>query len=407
MGLRPSRVDFAPPTFGGGRHGNERAVTIAMVHGRADPAQDGVADYTAHLVDALRAGGTDVVPVPTDPGPLGAARAARRVRALRPALVHVQFAPSAYGFSPWIGLLSDVVGAPVVTTLHEYGWWAAPSWVPARAWAALERRARLDRETWRLAPASAALVTTNAGHAATVAARLGRDSATVPLAPNVPDSGPGEGRAAVRARLGVPADADVVVFFGFVHPVKGIRYLIEAVARLRARHDRLHLLVLGGFTSLALPSDEAWVFRCELTSWAATCGVLDHVTITGHLEAAQVSAALHAADVAAFPFTAGATTKSGALLSAFAHGLPTVVTVADPPDPELVDGETVVVARRVRDSGAVADALGRLLDDPALRARTARGGVELAAERTWPRIAVRHQELYADVRRTAHGHVVA
>ncbi len=77
-----------------------------------------------------------------------------------------------------------------------------------------------------------------------------------------------------------------------------------------------------------------------------------------------------------------------------------------PPDPELVDGETVVVARRVRDSAAVADALGRLLDDPALRARIAAGGAELVAERTWPRIAARHRDLYAAVQRTAPGHVL-
>ena len=107
-------------------------MTIAMVHGRADPGRDGVADYTAHLVDALCAAGVEVVSVPTDPGLVAAMRTARRLRALRPALVHVQFAPSAYGFSPCVGLLPDVVGAPVVTTLHEYGWWAAPSWLPGR-----------------------------------------------------------------------------------------------------------------------------------------------------------------------------------------------------------------------------------------------------------------------------------
>jgi glycosyltransferase involved in cell wall biosynthesis len=365
-----------------------------MVHGRAAPGRDGVADYTAHLVDALRSAGTDVQTVPVSAGPLGAARAARRVRALRPGLVHVQFAPSAFGFSPWVGLLPDVVGVPVITTLHEYGWWSAPSWVPRSVWAVLERRFPIDRETWRLAPTSATVVTTNAGHAATVTGRLGRPTVTVPLAPNVPDPGPGDARAAVRGRLGVPVDAEVVAFFGFVHPVKGLRYLIEAVARLRARHDRLHLLLLGGFTSLALPADEARAFRAELTAWAGQCGVADHVTITGHLPAEEVSAALHASDVAAFPFTAGATLKSGALLTAFAHRLPTLVTAADPPDPHLVDGETVVVADRVRDADAVAAALGRLLDDPALRTRVAAGGSGLAAGRTWSRIAAAHQEVY-------------
>ena len=374
---------------------------IAVLSGRAAPGQDGVADYTSHLVDALRDAGTDVEAVAVDPGPLGAARAARRVRALRPELVHLQFAPSAFGFSPWIGLLPDAVGAPVVTTLHEYGWWSAPGWVPSSVWTPLEQRWPVDRETWRLAPASAAVVTTNAGHAAAVARRVDRPTVTIPLAPNVPDCGPVDARA-VRARHGIPADAQVVAFFGFVHPVKGLRYLIEAVARLRTRHPRLHLLLLGGFTSRALPVREADAFRDELVGRAVDCGAADIVTITDHLPAAEVSAALHAADVAAFPFTAGATTKSGALLSAFAHGLPTLVTAADPPDPELVDGATVVVADRVRDVDALVEPLARLLDDPALRHRVAAGGRGLAVDRTWPRIAAAHQELYATVRKAEH-----
>lgn len=370
--------------------------TIAIVHGRADPERDGVADYTALLVDALRAAGEDVTPVAVAPGPVGLAGAVRRLRALPQPIVHVQFAPSAFGFSPWVGLLPELIGAPLVTTVHEYGWWAAPAWVPGRVWTALERRGWADRETGRLVPASRVVVTTNTGHAAVVAARTHRASVTVPLAPNVPDCGPAP-RAAVRERLGLPVDADVVAYFGFVHPVKGLRYLIEAVARLRPRHQRLHLLVLGGFTSLALPADEARAFRAELTAWAERCGVADRVTITGHLPASAVSAALHAADLAAFPFTAGATTKSGALLSAFAHRLPTLVTAADPADPELVDGESVVVAAQVRDSEAVASALERLLGDGDLRARVAAGGAALAAERTWPRIAAAHRRLYAAV----------
>ena len=374
---------------------------IAMVSGRADPERDGVADYVRHLTAALRDAGAEIVPVPV----LGVREAAERLRAIEPDLAHVQFAPSAFGFSARPGLLPDMVrGLPFVTTLHEYGWWSSPRWLPGGVWRPLERVRVWDRETWRFVPRSSVVLTTNAGHSRLLQERFGRTAVQVPLAPNVPDLGPAD-RDGTRQRLGVPADAQVVAFFGFVHPVKGLRYLIEALARLRgAGRDRLHLLILGGFTSLALPEHEARAFREELTAWTQTCGVAKHVTITGHLPAAEVSAALHAADVAAFPFTAGATTKSGALLSAFAHRLPTLVTAADPPDPELVDGETVVVAPRVRDTAAVADALGRLLDDPALRARVAAGGAALGVERTWPRIAARHQELYAAAR-TAPEHV--
>ncbi|MCO1656184.1 glycosyltransferase [Pseudonocardia humida] len=368
-----------------------------MLQGRADPARDGVADYTRLLGAALVDAGVDVEAV-TVPGSLPSVlRAARRLRRMRPELVHVQFAPSAFGFAPWVGLLPDLVDAPVVTTLHEYGWWAAPKRVPPGAWRALERRGRFDRESWRLAPRGAARVTTNAGHAAALHARLGRDAVTIPLAPNVPDAGPAD-RHRTRERLGVPADAEVVAFFGFVHPVKGVRYLIEALAALRASgRDRLHLLVLGGFTSLALPRDEADAFRAELEGRVAAAGVTGHVTITGHLPPGEVSAALHASDIAAFPFTAGATTKSGALLSAFAHALPTVVTRAEPPDADLVDGRTAVVAPCVRDADALVGALTRLLDDPGLRARVAGGGAALVADRTWPAIARAHRELYEDV----------
>jgi glycosyltransferase involved in cell wall biosynthesis len=369
-----------------------------MVTGRADPGRDGVADYTAHLVRALDAAGIDVDPVRTDGSVRDVLAAARRIRAARPDLVHVQFAPSAFGFRPWPGLLPDLVRRPVVTTVHEYGWWAAPSWVPGPVWRAVERTGRFDRETWRLVPAAAAVVGTNAGHARTAAERLGVGVELVPLAPNVPDLGDVD-RAAVRRELGIPADDEVVAFFGFVHPVKGLRYLIEAVAALRATGRRLHLLVLGGFTSLALPEPEARAFRAELTGHVRGCGIAEHVTITGHLPADRVSAALHAADLAAFPFTAGATTKSGALLSAFAHWLPTVVTAADPPDPALVDGRTLVVAPRVRDADVLVEALGRLLDDPALRARVSAGGAELGAARSWANIAEAHRELYERVLR--------
>jgi glycosyltransferase involved in cell wall biosynthesis len=375
-------------------------VVIVMAHGRADPKHDGVADYVYRLSAALRDLGVEVEAVPVGRGAAGVLHAARRVRALRPHVVHVQFAPSAFGFSPWPGLLPDLVRAPVVVTLHEYGWWSAPPWIPEVVWRTIERRCRFDRETWRLAPTATAVVTTNSGHAEVLARRLGLNAVHIALAANVPDCGNREPREVVRRRLKVPVNAEVVAFFGFVHPVKGLRYLIEALAKLRSgdhRRESLHLLVLGGFTSLALPEPEAMAFRAELVGWTRTCGMAGHVTITDHLPAEQISAALHASDLAAFPFTAGATMKSGALLTALAHRLPTAITTADPPDPELGDGQTVVAASRVRDAEALAEVLDRLLDDPALRARVAAGGAALVADRSWPRIAEAHRALYGQV----------
>ncbi len=154
------------------------------------------------------------------------------------------------------------------------------------------------------------------------------------------------------------------------------------------------LLVLGGFTSQALPAQEAEAFRRELEQRAAAVGVAAAVTFTGCLPAADVSAALQAADVAVLPFTHGVTTKSGALLTVLAHGLPTAVTAADEPDPELRDGENVAVIPARRDTAAVTATLLRLLDDAQLRHRLAEGGGLVAARHAWPRIAGAHRELY-------------
>jgi glycosyltransferase involved in cell wall biosynthesis len=174
-----------------------------------------------------------------------------------------------------------------------------------------------------------------------------------------------------------------------------VRYLLEALALLRDRHPATRLLVVGGFTSLALPDDEARRFRAELVALAERFGVADRVRFTGYLPPDDVSALLSTADIGVLPFTHGVTTKSGALLTLLAHGLPTVVTAAD--DPALADGRQVCVAQARRDGPALADAIERLLADGALRDRLAGEAVRFAETRTWDAVATAHRELYDDV----------
>lgn len=307
-----------------------------MVQGGTETVLDGVADYTSHLVSALRAIGVEVIPVPFGE-PLPAVD-----------LVHVQYAP--FGFD------GDLTGfrcpTPLVTTLHEYG--------------------------EELVPMSDTVVVTNPVHARTLRDRTGRPAHHIPLAPNVPEfAGP-------PRRF----DGPTAVFFGFVHPVKGVRHLVEAVCRIPG----LGLKVVGGFTSLALAPDEAEAHRQELLALAD-----DRVEFTGHVPAEEVSAILRGADVAVLPFTAGVTTKSGALLTVLAHRLPTLVT--DAGDPELVDGDTVSVIRSVRSADAIVTALEQVLGDAALRERLSRRGHAMVAERTWPHVARQHRELYRQVLR--------
>lgn len=96
---------------------------------------------------------------------------------------------------------------------------------------------------------------------------------------------------------------------------------------------------------------------------------------------------LSGSDIAVLPFTAGVTTKSSSLLTVLAHGLPTLVTRGDSAEPELEDGENCRVIPAVRDAGALAHALTRILDDPALQERLAAPGTRVIDGHAWPTAA--------------------
>ena len=388
---------------------------VALVCGTYAPERDGVADYVRRLAEELRAVDVSVVVAARadDRGaaPSGAVAlapdwslrnlpaAARALDSLNLDLVHVQWAPSAYGWSGAVGWLPALLRTPVVTTLHEYGWWGWPGWVPGRAWPALERSGRYDRESGLLGPRSRALVVTNEGHARVVRSRLHREPTLVPIGPNVPGPGPDAvgARARVRTRLGLSDGVPLLVFFGFVHPVKGVRELIDAAALLRDTSVDVHVVVAGGFASLALPGAEARSFRAEVEQRIADRGVGDRVELTGWVDGAEVSELLSAADAVVLPFTAGVTTKSGSLLAALEHGVPVLATVADERDPALVDGVTVLDVAVRRDPAAIAVAVRRLLDEPGLAVTVGRAGQDLAGRRGWPTIAAMHRAVYASV----------
>ncbi len=374
------------------------SLAVQLVCGRYRPDRDGVAAYVERLADALPAAGAAAgVEVRAEvvewPG-------LRHFRAGDADLVHVQFAPAAYGYRPGIGLLPHRTRRPVVTTLHEYAWWQWPRGVPGALWRPLERRRLWDRETLRLTPASREVICTSGGQAADLAARLGRAPQVVPIGANI-EVGYDGGRAQARRELGLPGAAPVLVFFGFVHPVKGLRYLLEALPALRARHAGTRLLVAGGWRSLAWPDAEADAFVADLREEVRALGLTDAVTFLGYQEPQAVSRALVAADLAVLPFTAGVTAKSGSLLACWAHGLPVVgPRPVGLPDPEVDDA---VAAVDRRDAASIAAVVGDLLDDAEARARLAAAGQGCLAGRSWPDIAARHVAIYQQALRPRGG----
>jgi glycosyltransferase involved in cell wall biosynthesis len=220
----------------------------------------------------------------------------------------------------------------------------------------------------------------------------------IPLSPTLEPHAPpsAERNASLRAELGFPREAVVVAFFGFIHPVKRLADLLTAVATVRPRHPELRLLVVGGWDPLSLTAAEVAAQRMALEGLVDQLQLGDAVRFAGHVAPDRASALLSSADLAALPLSYGVGPKSGSLLALLAHGLPTIATA--PRDADQRSTEDVpIVSVPPRDPAALAGAIKRLVEDPALRGRLAAAARRFGRSRSWAATAAAHEMLYASL----------
>jgi glycosyltransferase involved in cell wall biosynthesis len=319
-------------------------------------------------------------------------------------VLHVQFAPSAYRFSRAVGWVPLMLAhrLPLVVTLHEYGVWAerqaARRMLLGPLWSMPERRGWLDREALLLTTRCDRVVVTNPGHAAVLARRLPRRATVteVPIGPNIEvvPVDRAEVRGAVRRQMGAEDEAPLVIFFGFLHPAKGLERLIDAAAELRSAHPTLRLVLAGGGESHSVSRPEAQALCRRLEECARRRGIGGQLVITGYLPGAEVSRLMQAADVAVFPFDHGVImAKSGAVLATLSHGVPTIATPSKV-DHRPAGGDQAILWIWPPEGPALADAIHRVLTEPDLADRLRTAGSAVVERHRWPQIAARHARLY-------------
>ncbi|NLG65402.1 MAG: glycosyltransferase family 4 protein, partial [Actinobacteria bacterium] len=132
----------------------------------------------------------------------------------------------------------------------------------------------------------------------------------------------------------------------------------------------VRLLIIGG----SLPSDRDPA-EAQLAEMVDGLGLHDAIVTTGFTD--RVAEYLSAADVFVLPSYREGMPRS--ILEAMALGLPVVATNIRGCREEVVDGDTGFLVP-VRDSAALADRIGRLIDDPGLRRRMGAAGQARARE---------------------------
>jgi glycosyltransferase involved in cell wall biosynthesis len=171
-------------------------------------------------------------------------------------------------------------------------------------------------------------------------------------------------------------------------PRKGIRFLIEAAARLKPQYPDLKVVVAGdGFE------------RPELIQLAEKLGIASDVTFLGWVANTELPPYYRAAAVSVIP----SLEEGFGIPAAEAMGCETAVVASDAGGlPEVVQhGVTGLVVPR-GDAGALAEAIGSLLADPERRTAMGRAGRERALRLfDWDRTAEQFERIYAEVRARA------
>jgi D-inositol-3-phosphate glycosyltransferase len=197
------------------------------------------------------------------------------------------------------------------------------------------------------------------------------------------------GQAPARARLGLPADAAVLLFAGRIQPLKAPDVLLRAVAVLLERNPslrrRLVVPVVGGPSGTGLEHPESLALLAE------GLGIADVVRFVPPVAQATLVDWYAAATLVCVPsynesfglVAVEAQATGTPVVAAAVGGLTTVVR--DGRSGLLVDGH---------DPADYARAIERVVEHPALRERLARGAVAQAAGFAWERTAERTLEVY-------------
>lgn len=376
---------------------------IGIISGEYPPMQGGVGAYTHILAHELTRQGQSVallstqdahentLPIHTvrrwNPGSLRDVR--QWVQAEKPDIINIQYQTAAYGMSPFIHFIPDIIRAvPVVTTFHDLRFpYLFPKAGPLRPWIVRH-----------LAHSSAGVIVTNPEDAQQIASIPHQ---MIPIGSNIRAELPASyDREAWRSKAGVKPDDYLLAHFGLINRSKGLHILLHSLADLHHHGIPARLLIIGGTAGSSDPTNVT--YTQEIEDQIKREHLTDFIHRTGYIEdEAVVSGYLSAADVVVLPFLDGASYRRGSLMAAVQYGCAIVTTTPQIPTAAFVDGVNMRFVP-ANDPHALADTLKQLRDEPDQRQTLGSGTFQLRQLFDWSQIAADTIAYFQHILRQQH-----
>jgi glycosyltransferase involved in cell wall biosynthesis len=389
---------------------------IGIITGEFPPMQGGVGDYSMELARELAKQGHELfvltnvqaqqhIPLPgisvqptveqwgrwgQSEAPRGIQQAVDWVKANQLDVVDIQYQAAAYNMHAAANDLPRRLNGlvPVVTTFHDLlEPYLFPKAGPLR-----------KRVIYQMAQNSTGVIVTNRQDEAELydAGNM-PPIARIPIGSNIAVNPPAEYDPVTwRSKLGIPYNAFLIGFFGFINRSKGVDTLAEAVRILAETYKKdVQLLFIGGQTG---SSDETNVQQADIAQeLIGGLGIAKQVHWTGFVDAELVSANLMACDVVALPFKDGVSLRRGTLMATLAHGRPLVTTFPAQNDPDLMDGFAMRMVPP-ENPQRLAEVLNELATDQDQRRELGQNARVLADQFTWDTIAALTLNFFERVR---------
>lgn len=303
---------------------------IGMIAGEYPPMPGGVGAFSRILAETMQAQGHDVHILSrdgtdSDTLPISTIRKwgmttitpiQEWVHKHQFDVINLQFQTAAYDMSPFVHFLPQMIHTPIVTTFHDLRFpYLFPKAGKLRNWIVMH-----------LARKSAGVIATNHEDAHQLE-HLSHQT-IIPIGSNILSDIPADyDRTAWRKKVGADDDTFLLGHFGFIKDIKGIDYLIDAMAQLLDKDIPLKLVFIGGRSNTVdAGSDDPYL--THLDTRIKQLGLEDFIHWTGYVEENEVASYLKAVDLVTLPFLDGASYRRGSLMAAIQYGCAILTTEA-------------------------------------------------------------------------------